>query len=113
MNKGIRFYRVVWDCGNNHIEQTTESAHSRRYLSDQLKRGEIAYYSESGDKWQPLKIQEIETPMIEIEWLLKLFTESGNKKEREAHREQAAYVLRLVEQCAARVALENGDFIER
>ena len=110
---GVRFYSVIWDCGNGKIERTTEAAHNRRYLVNQIKKKEIMYYNNDSSEWSMIKIQEIKTPMIEIEWLLNLFTLYGNKKEREAHREQAAYVLRLVENCAARVALENGDFIER
>lgn len=112
---GIRFYNVVWSFNNgNSYKNTTEYAYTRRHLTDRIRRGEIAYYSEDGEEWKVLKIQAIETPMIEISWLLKCFTEYGNKKEREAHREQAAYVLRLVESLAARVMMEDGEtFIER
>lgn len=108
MNKGIRFYNVVWDMQNGSYENSIEYAHSVRYLKDQIRRKEISH-----GEGHVLKVQEIETPMIEIEWLLKLFTELGNKKERESHADQAAYVLRLVENCAARVMLETGEVIER
>lgn len=113
MAQGIRFYNVVWSKPDGSFTNTTEAAHTRRYLSDQLKSGTIAYFDESGRAWSVVKIQEMETPMIEITWLLDLFTKGLTKKEREAHMEQAAYVLRLVESMAARVQLENGDFIER
>lgn len=109
---GIRFYNVVWETGSGYTN-TTEGALSFRNMKDILKRGEVEYYNEDGSAWNVVKVQEIETPMIEIEWLLDLFTKSGTAKSREAHRDQAAYVLRLVERCAARVKLENGDFIER
>ena len=112
MAAGIRFYNVIWNTGNG-FTNTTEAAHSRRYLFNQIKKNDLQYFSESGQPWEMVKIQEIETPVIEIAWLLDLFTTSGNKKSREEHKHQAAYVLRLVEKCAARVALENGDFIER
>lgn len=112
MAAGIRFYNVIWDTGNG-FSNTTEAAHSRRYLFNQIKKNDLQYFSESGQPWEMVKIQEIETPIIEIAWLLDLFTAYGNKKIREEHRHQAAYVLRLVEKCAARVALEDGSFIER
>lgn len=112
MAAGIRFYNVIWNTGDS-FTSTTEASHRRRYLSNQIKKGELQYFDESGTPWEMVKIQEIETPVIEIKWLLDLFTSAGNKKERELHREQAAYVLRLVESCAARVALEDGNFIER
>ncbi len=113
MQKGIRFFRCIWESSDG-VMDTTEAAYSRRALSDRIKAGQIEYYhQDSQEKYSLLKIQEYETPMIELEWLLKLFTTAGNAKEREAHREQAAYVLRLVELTAARVHLENGDYIER
>ena len=112
MTAGIRFYNVIWNTWHG-FSSTTEASHSRRYLSNQIKRGDLQYFDESGRPWEMVKIQEIETPVVEIKWLLDLFTTAGNKRDRELHKEQAAYVLRLVEKCAARVALENGDFIER
>lgn len=113
MQKGIRFFRCIWESSVG-VMDTTEAAYSRRALSDRIKAGQIEYYCQDiQEKYSLLKIQEYETPMIELEWLLKLFTTAGNEKEREAHREQAAYVLRLVELTAARVHLENGDYIER
>lgn len=109
---GIRFYNVVWSLKNGRMfKNTTEYAYTRRHLSDKIRRGEIEYYEEDGEKWKLLKIQAIETPMIEIEWLLKCFTGAVNKKEREAHREQTAYVLQLVESLAARVMLEDGETV--
>lgn len=113
MQKGIRFFRCIWESSEG-VMDTTEAAYSRRALSDRIKAGQIEYiHHDTQEKYNLLKIQEYETPMIELEWLLKLFTTAGNAKEREAHKEQAAYVLRLVELTAARVHLENGDFIER
>ena len=112
MAAGIRFYNVIWNKGSG-FTNTVEAAHSMRYLKDQIKKKDVAYFNDDGTSWEMVKVQEIETPMIEIAWLLDLFTTSGNKKVREAHKEQAAYVLRLVETCAARVALEDGNFIER
>lgn len=112
MAAGIRFYNVVWNIGSG-FTSTTEASHSRRYLSNQIKKGDLRYFDDSGRAWEMVKIQEIETPVIEIAWLLNLFTTAGNKRERELHKAQAAYVLRLVESCAARVALEDGNFIER
>lgn len=112
MKSGIKFYNVIWNTGNG-FTGTTEAAHSRRYLTDQIKRKDLQYFNDDSTQWTMVKIQEIETPMIDLKWLLDLFTTSGNKKERELHREQAAYILRLVEHCAARVELEDGNFIER
>lgn len=113
MKNGIRFFNVVWETPMGAYENTTESAHSRRYLADQIRKKDVAYFDDFGTEWKLIKIQEIETPVIEIEWLLNLFTTSGKKSDRESHKEQAAYVLRLVENCAARVILENGDIVER
>lgn len=112
MAAGIRFYNVIWDKGNG-FANTIEASHSMRYLKDQIKKNYIEYFNNDCTRWTMVKVQEIETPMVEIEWLLDLFTTSGNKKTREVHKEQAAYVLRLVESCAARVVLEDGSFIER
>lgn len=115
MDRGIRFYNVVWQHPEKGFAQSLEAAHNRRYLRNQINAGEIVY-DFSSDPEQPqmgsmLKIQEIETPMIEMEWLLKIFTTAGTKQEREAHREQAAYIIRLIEKCAARVLLEDGETV--
>lgn len=113
MNKGIRFYRCVWDTGSGY-QDTTEAAYSRRHLADKIRViKNLDYQNSDGSRWKLLKIQEFETPMIELEWLLNLFTSAGNKKEREAHRDQAAYIIRLIEAYAARVLLEDGTVIER
>lgn len=115
MDKGMRFYNIVWQHSEKGFAQSTECTNNRRNLVNQIKSGEVSFdFSDDPEQPQPgtvLKIQEIETPMIEMEWLLKLFTTSGNKQEREAHREQAAYILRLVEKCAARVLLEDGETV--
>lgn len=110
--KAVRFFQVVWQTGIG-FTQTTEAAPHRRYLVNQIKGGEVAYYDEDGKSWSLVKIQELETPMIEEAWFIDLFTTGSTKKEREAHREQMQYVLRMITACAARVALANGDFIER
>lgn len=113
MAQGIRFYNVVWSKPDGSFQNTTEAARTRRHMGDQIRAGAVSYQDDDGRRWQPIKIQEIETPMIDITWLLDLFTRGGTKAEREAHREQAAYVLRLVETFAARVALVDGTTIER
>lgn len=112
MQKGIKFYRVIWDCDGTYVD-SIEASHNRRYLAGSIKKNDVNYFNKSGVQGKMVKIQEIETPLVEIEWLLKLFTEAGNKKSRNSHRDQAAYVLRLVETCAARVILETGEIIER
>lgn len=113
MAQGIRFYKCLWSTAAGYRE-TIEASHMRRYLFNQIKKGEIAYYNEDGSSWELEKIQETETPMIEIDWLLECFTTGSNKREREAHKDQAAYVIRLVEKCAARVAMEGKEeIIER
>ena len=68
MAAGIRFYNVIWNTGNG-FTNTTEAAHSRRYLFNQIKKNDLQYFSESGKPWEMVKIQEIETPVIEIEVL--------------------------------------------
>ena len=114
MSKGIRFYKCLWSADAGYRE-TIEAAHNRRYLVNQIKKGELRYENETdGSAWEIEKIQETETPMIEIDWLLECFTTGSTKKEREAHKDQAAYVIRLVEKCAARVAMEGKEeIIER
>lgn len=110
---GIRFFNCVWNTGSSY-QNTTEYAYSRRHISDKIKvTKEVQYFTDQNEPWELVKIQEIETPMIEIEWLLNLFTTAGKKNDRVAHAEQAAYILRLVEVCAARVLLEDGRTIER
>lgn len=114
MGKGIRFYNVVWTTPTEGLHQTIEAETTRKRLQNKIREGRIEYFfGERQEKGTVVKVQDIETPMIEIEWLLKLFTTAGTKEERETHRDQAAYVLRLVEMFAARVHLENGDYIER
>ena len=110
MNKGLRFYVVVWqmDITNGTMTTTIEAAHSRRYLVDQIKRGEI-----NEGRRRYVKIQEIETPLIEMEYLQNLFSGLTSKKDSKAHKAQNVYVLELVRQAAARVMLENGEVIER
>lgn len=110
MNKGLRFYVVVWemDIKNGTMISTIEAAHSRRYLVDQIKRGEI-----NDGRTRYFKIQEIETPMVEMEYLQEVFSGRASKKDREAHRDQNTYVLELVRQAAARVIMEGGEVIER
>lgn len=113
MAQGIRFYKCLWSTCAGYRE-TIEAAHHRRYLVNQIKKGELKYVNKDGSAWELEKIQETETPMIEIDWLLDCFTTGSTKKEREAHKDQAAYVIRLVEKCAARVAMEGKEeFIER
>lgn len=107
---GIRFYRIVWsmDIDNGQMEVTTEAASSRRLLYDQIKAGKIA----NGRK-KYVKIQEAETPLIDVEQIGKLLRGKCNKKEREALKDQSRYVLDLIRCCAARVMLEDGEVIER
>lgn len=110
---GIRFFNCVWNTGAKY-QNTTEYGNSRRHLSDKIRvTKEINYQNDDGSAWELVKIQEIETPMIEIEWLLNLFTTAGKKADRAAHAEQAAYIIRLIETCAARVLFEDGRTIER
>lgn len=110
MDKGLRLYVVVWemDVMNGTMVTTIEAAHSRRYLADQIKRGEI-----NEGRRRYMKIQEIETPLIEMEYLQNVFSGLASKKDRQAHQAQNAYVLELVRQIAARVMLENGEVVER
>lgn len=83
-------------------------------MNDKIKiTKEVSYFNEDGTPWELVKIQDIETPMIEVEWLMRLFTTAGNRKDRVSHAEQAAYILRLVEACAARILFEDGRVIER
>ena len=111
---GIKFYRCVWETPGGRYENTTEAAHSRRYLMDSIKKGIIQYYSiDCETPWELLKVQEMETPLIDMMFLDDLFRTGSTKKIREASAEQADYVKRLVKACAARVLLENGDIIER
>ena len=107
---GIRFYRIVWsmDIENGQMDVTTEAASSRRLLYDQIKAGKIA----NGRK-KYVKIQEAETPMIDMIYITKLLSGQCNKKEREALKDQSKYVLDLIRCCAARVLLEDGTVIER
>ena len=110
MNKGLRLFVVVWemDIKAGTMESTIEAAHSRRYLVDQIKQGLI-----NENRRGYVKIQEIETPMIEMEYLQNVFEGLATKKEREAHQAQNAYVLELVRQAAARVLMEDGKAVER
>ena len=107
---GIRFYCVVWNMDTNAgtIETTIEASHSRRYLADQIKRGEV-----NGGKKKYIKIQEIETPLIEVEYIKKAFEGKTTKKERDAHQAQTEYVLQLILSHAARLMLPEGTVIER
>ena len=107
---GIRFYRIVWsmDVDNGQMEVTTEAASSRRLLYDQIKAGKIA----NGRK-KYVKIQEAETPLIDLIYMQKLLAGQCTKKEREALKDQSRYVLDLIRCCAARVLLEDGTVIER
>lgn len=107
---GLRLYVVVWemDIKAGTMVSTIEAAHSRRYLVDQIKAGNV---NEGRKRY--FKIQEIETPMIEMEYLQNVFNGLSNKKDREAHKDQNAYVLELVRQVAARVMMENGEVMER
>lgn len=110
---GIRFFNCVWDTGGKY-QNTTEYANSRRHMSDKIRvTKEVCYTNDDGSVWELVKIQEIETPLIEIDWLLNLFTTAGKKADRIAHAEQVAYIMRLIESCAARVLLEDGRTIER
>ncbi len=109
---GVRFYNVIWETEHNGFHQTVEAETSRRRLHTKIKNGEIEYFFGSGqERGQVLKIQEMETPLIELSWLLECFTTGGTKESREEHKQQAAYVLRLVEHCAARVISEDGETV--
>ena len=111
---GIRFFAVTWSqsvdlaAGNHTVETTIEAAHSRRYLADLIKQGKI-----NGGKKKYVRIQEIETPLIEMEYYYKLMQGKTSAKEREAHRQSDAYVLQLIRSCAARYMDEEGAVIER
>lgn len=110
MINGIRFYYVVWSFEPpENIETTIEAAHSKRYLVDQIKKGLI-----HDGRTKYYKIQEIETPLIELDYYSRLM--AGDKitaKEREAHRQQDAYVLELIKSCAARYTDNKGVTVER
>ena len=111
---GIRFFAVTWKqeidlVQNTHkIDTTIEAAHSRRYLADLIKQGKI-----NGGKTKYVRIQEIEMPMIELNYYHKLLQGKATKAERAAHRLSDAYVLQLIRSCAARVMDEEGQVIER
>lgn len=111
---GIRFFAVTWGqkvdlaSGQHSIDITVEAAHSRRYLSDLIKQGKIA----DGRK-KYIRIQEIETPMIELEYFHKLMNGKASKTEREQHKAQHAYVIQLIRSCAARMMDEEGKVFER
>lgn len=104
--KGIRFYRVIWIQGDEFYTITT-AAHSKRYVIDKARNGD---YGVDGEL---LKVQEVETPLIDMEWLIDLFTSGSSKTEREAHVLETQYVLKLVENFAARIKTEDGEIIER
>lgn len=108
---GIRFYKVIWQSGGSYHE-TVEIATCRRNLNNAIKRGDIKYLVEgAAEASKIVKIQEMETPMIDMQFLIELFTTGSTKKNREAHKDQTAYVLRLVENCAARVMIEDGKTV--
>lgn len=113
MKNGIKFFKVIWQGPDGGFDESTEAAHSRRYLVDQIRKGDVQYTDDHERSWRMIKIQECETPLIEIEWLTNLFITGGKKSDRDAHAEQAAYITRLVETCAARVMFEDGRVIER
>lgn len=106
---GIRFYRVIWgiDLSTGQADITTEAAHSRRYLSDQIKAGKIR----DGRKHY-VNIQEIETPMIDMTFVNRVFSGQAKKKELEAGYDQLAYIREMILHLAARVTSENGEVRE-
>ena len=106
---GIRFYTVVWgiDLETGKAEITTEASHSRRYLADQIRAGKIA-----GGRTHYIKIQEIETPMIDMSFIRRVFTGIAKKKEIEAGWDQLTYILQMVDHFAARVTSETGEVRE-
>lgn len=107
---GIRFYSVIWsiDTKTASIDMTIEAAHSRRYLSDQIRAGAIR----EGHK-SYFKIQEIEAPMIDLSFVIRVFNGKAKKKELDACADQFAYILELLTHCAARVRTLDGEVIER
>lgn len=116
MNKGIRLFSVVWSMGSSpsgiQLEQTVEAAHSRRFLYDQIRAGEV-----NNGKQHYVKIQELETPMIDLDFFKNLFsgeftTSPDDQKLIESHAEQAAYILQLIRCMAVRYS-EAGKVVER
>lgn len=105
---GIHFFRCVWRDADGKYFESTEAGTSKRWLYDQIKyrKGGV---KPSGDL---VKIQPIETPIVNLDWLVKMFETGCNKKEREENREAACYVLHLVEILGARVE-KDGVLTER
>ena len=105
---GIRFYGCIWYTHDGNFVTTVEAGHSRRWLKSQIDTGEIAHYDATGAASDLIKIQE-----IDLEYFSDMFTKHGNKRDREAHKEQAAYILNLIRTHAARVRISETEVIER
>lgn len=113
---GIHFYNVIWQSESGLIDNTIEAGTSRRWLVDHIRTGDIkAPEDMKGAKM--LKVQEFETPIIDMDWLEKTFATGGTKQERKEHAKEAAYVLNLVEKLAARILyrdeMDDGKYKER
>lgn len=112
---GIHFYSVIWQSGSGAIDTTIEAATSRRWLVDHIRTGDVKH--EDAPEAKPIKIQQIETPVIDFDWLVKTFETGCDKKARKEHAQEAAYVLHLVEKMAARVLYRDevgeGEISER
>lgn len=112
---GIHFYKVLWRLPSGAYEETTEAATSRRWLTDHIRIKDVTYPEADGAT--VIKIQQIETPVIDFDYIVKSFETGCTKAERREHAQEAAYVLNLIDKMAARVLYRDevaeGEVRER
>lgn len=106
---GIHFYKVLWRLPSGAYDETTEAATSRRWLTDHIRMKDV--FHPNGDGAAVIKIQKVETPVIDFDYVVKAFETGCTKLERKEHAQEAAYVLNLIEKLAARVKYrkERGE----
>lgn len=111
---GIHFYKVLWRLPSGVYDETTEAATSRRWLTDHIRMKDVSH--PVGDGATVIKIQQVETPVIDFDYVVKAFETGCTKQERKEHAQEAAYVLNLIEKLAARVKYREergeGEFEE-
>lgn len=104
---GVHFYSVLWQINETTYDSTIEAATSRRWLSDQIHKGVLVYADAPDAKL--VKIQQIETPIVNMTWLTKMLETGCTKESRKENAKAASYVLNLVEKCAARIIIEENE----
>ena len=116
MAKGMRLFSVLWSMKTTpsgvSFDTSIEAAHSRRFLYDQIKKGEVR-----DGQTKYYKIQELETPMIDLDFFQELLhgeytTSRQALKKIDEHRDQADYICQLIRCMAARYS-EGKKVIER